>query len=171
MNRTISELLSFSRPAPLELSKVDIRSLLERQVRLLAADAASDGIACELKLADDLQAVAADQDRLNQVIMNIVLNSVQAMGGGGVLTVRGWNNRENGTVIMTFTDTGTGMDEETMNQAFFPYFTTKTNGTGIGLAISQKVIADHGGTILLDSELGKGTVVTVELPQYNGGTA
>ena len=68
---------------------------------------------------------------------------------------------------MTFTDTGTGMDAETMNQAFFPYFTTKKNGTGIGLAISQKVIADHGGTILLSSDQGKGTMVTVELPQYD----
>ncbi len=171
MNRTISELLSFSRPAPLELSKVDICNLLERQVRLLAADTASDGITCELELADDLQAVAADQDRLNQVLLNIILNSMQAMSGGGELTVRAWNNRDNGTVIITFTDTGTGMDTETMNQAFFPYFTTKKNGSGIGLAISQKVIADHGGTILLDSEQGKGTVVTVELPQYNGGSS
>lgn len=166
MNRTISELLVFARPAPLELGKVDIGKLLERQVKLLAADAASENITCRLELDGDLLSVAADQDRINQVIMNILLNGVQAMSGGGELIVRAWNNNENKTVVITFSDTGAGMSAETMNQAFFPYFTTKTNGTGIGLALSQKVIADHGGTIVLDSVTGKGTVVTVELPQY-----
>ncbi|HEB70633.1 MAG TPA: PAS domain S-box protein [Desulfobulbus sp.] len=166
MNRTISELLSFARPAPLELTEVDLQPLLEQQVRLLVADAASDNIVFDLKVADDLLPVAADQDRLKQVLLNILLNGIQAMDSGGRLTVRAWNNPDNKTVVLTISDTGVGMGKETLNQVFFPYFTTKSRGTGIGLAISQKVIADHGGTIYLSSVPGEGTVVTVELPWY-----
>ncbi len=167
MNRTISELLSFARPAPLELAKVDIRALLEQQVRLLAADTASDRIVFVLEIDENLIPVAADQDRLKQVILNILLNGVQAMDNRGTLTVGAWNNPDNQTVVLTVTDTGIGMNEETLSQVFFPYFTTKSKGTGIGLALSQKVIADHGGTIHLSSVRGQGTTVTVELPQYD----
>ena len=167
MNRTISELLSFARPAPLELTEVDMHALLEQQVRLLVADVASDNIVFDLEVADDLLPVAADQDRIKQVILNILLNGVQAMDSGGMLTVRAWNNPDNKTVVLTVTDTGMGMGKETLSQVFFPYFTTKRRGTGIGLALSQKVIADHGGTIYLSSVPGQGTVVTVELPWYD----
>ncbi len=167
MNRTISELLSFARPAPLELTEVDMHALLEQQVRLLLADAASDSIVFDLEVTDDLLPVAADQDRIKQVILNILLNGVQAMDSGGTLTVRAWNNPDNKTVVLTVTDTGVGMGKETLSQVFFPYFTTKSRGTGIGLALSQKVIADHGGTIYLSSVPGQGTVVRVELPWYD----
>jgi len=168
MNRTISELLSFTRPAPLKLAKVDVRVLLERQIRLLDADGASDNIIFHLELGSDLLPIAADQDRLNQVLMNIILNGVQAMEDGGELAIKAWNNPDNQTVIITVTDSGRGMDKDTLNQVFFPYFTTKNNGTGIGLALSQKVIVDHGGTIYLRSIPGQGTVVSIELPQYFG---
>lgn len=168
MNRTISELLSFTRPAPLELAKVDVRVLLERQIRLLDADGASDNIIFHLELGSDLLPIAADRDRLNQVLMNIILNGVQAMEDGGELAIKAWNNPDNQTVVITVTDSGTGMDKDTLSQVFFPYFTTKSSGTGIGLALSQKVIADHGGTIYLSSIPGQGTVVSIELPQYFG---
>ncbi|HHD62804.1 MAG TPA: PAS domain S-box protein [Desulfobulbaceae bacterium] len=169
MNRTISELLSFARPAPLDLADIDVGELLKRQVRLLAADAASDGIMFTLDLADDLRSIAGDQDRLNQVFINILLNAMQAMTDGGELIVSAHNNTGNKTVVITVADAGPGMEKETLNQVFFPYFTTKKSGTGIGLAISQKVIADHGGTIQVQSVPGRGTVVTIELPVKAAG--
>ncbi len=168
INRTISELLSFARPAPLELTRVDLRLLLERQIRLLAADTASDGISFTLEAPDDLRPLAADQDRLNQVFVNILLNGVQAMPDGGKLIVRAWNNCEENSVVVSVTDSGSGMDEHIINQVFFPYFTTKKGGTGIGLALSQKVINEHGGTIQIHSVPGQGTVVTVTLPVWTG---
>ena len=168
MNRTISELLSFTRPAPLELAKVDVGELLERQVRLLGADGASDNIVFNLEFGSGLQPIAADRDRLNQVLLNVILNGIQAMEAGGDLTIQAWNNTDNHTVVITVTDTGSGMDKETLGQVFFPYFTTKGSGTGIGLALSQKIVFDHGGTIHLGSTKGQGTVVTIELPQYFG---
>ncbi len=166
MNRTISELLSFARPAPLELAGIDIRGLLERQIRLLAADKESDGISFTLEADDDLLPVAADQDRLNQVFVNILLNGVQAMGDGGELVVRAWNNYGENSVVVSVTDTGPGMEKEILNQVFFPYFTTKKGGTGIGLALSQKVVNEHGGTIKIHSVPGQGTEVIVTLPVW-----
>lgn len=166
MNRTISELLSFSRPAPLETTKVDLAKLIERQVRLLKADTASDAVRFHLEIDTDLLPVAADADRLNQVIFNIILNGVQAMGYGGEMIITACNDYDSNMVVVTVTDTGVGMDEETMAQIFFPYFTTKKDGTGIGLAISQKIIAEHEGTIQVKSTLGYGTVITVALPVY-----
>ncbi len=166
INRTISELLSFARPAPLELAGVDVRKLLERQIRLLAADKDSDGISFTLEADDGLLPIAADQDRLNQVFVNILLNGVQAMGEGGKLVVRAWNNSGENTVVISVTDTGPGMEKEVLNQAFFPYFTTKKGGTGIGLALSQKVVNEHGGTIKIHSIPGQGTEVIVTLPVW-----
>ena len=166
INRTISELLSFARPAPLELAGVDVRRLLERQIRLLAADKDSDGISFTLEADDGLLPIAADQDRLNQVFVNILLNGVQAMGEGGKLVVRAWNNSGENTVVISVTDTGPGMEKEVLNQAFFPYFTTKKGGTGIGLALSQKVVNEHGGTIKIHSIPGQGTEVIVTLPVW-----
>jgi len=165
INRTISELLSFARPAPLDLARVDVGELLARQVRILAADTASQHINIRLDLADDLYPVAADQDRLNQVFVNILLNAFQAMDEGE-LTVTARNSTDRRNVIVTVTDSGAGMEREVLAQAFFPYFTTKADGTGIGLALSQKVINDHGGTISIRSSPGQGTTVTVVLPRW-----
>ncbi len=170
INRTISELLGFARPAPLDLARVDVRELLTRQVRLLAADTASRHIDFRLELADDLGPVAADADRLGQVFVNILLNAVQAMSEGE-LTVTAGNSPDGRSVIITVRDSGAGMEKEVLEQAFFPYFTTKNGGTGIGLALSQKVINDHGGTISIRSEPGQGTTVTITLPLWrDGGT-
>ncbi len=166
INRTISELLSFARPAPLELAGIDVRRLLERQIRLLAADKDSDGISFTLEADDGLLPIAADQDRLNQVFVNILLNGVQAMGDGGELVVRAWNNCGENSVVVSVTDTGPGMENEILGQVFFPYFTTKKGGTGIGLALSQKVVNEHGGTIKIHSVPGQGTEVIVTLPVW-----
>lgn len=164
MNRTISELLSFARPTALNLTNVDVGELLERQVRLMEADAASEGITFTLDLAENLQLITADQDRLNQVFINILLNAVQAMTAGGEIIVSACANMNSKIITISFADTGSGMKKETLKQVFFPYFTTRTNGTGIGMALSQKVIADHGGTIHVQSVPGQGTTVTIELP-------
>lgn len=168
MNRTISELLSFARPATLDLAPVGLDELLRQSVRLIEADAASDAIVTTIDIEEGLPPVMADRDRLNQVIINIMLNAVQSMEQGGELRV-GCRAVAGGDVIeVTIADTGCGMDRETLEQVFYPYFTTRKGGTGIGLAISQKIISDHGGTIRMESTPGQGTVVTIELPLDSG---
>ena len=164
MNRTISELLSFARPAALELQQVDINALLSETLQLVSADMASEHITTRLDCTPDLQLVAADRDRLSQVFINILLNAVQAMEQGGSLQITARNTTEGGKIELQFKDSGKGINPEHLPQIFFPYFTTKSGGTGIGLAISQKIIAEHGGTIRVESETGRGTTVFVELP-------
>lgn len=166
MNRTITEMLSFTRPSALRLGRVDLAELLGRSLRLIKAEAEENRIETVLEAPQDLLPVLGDVDRLQQVIMNILLNAMQAMDGGGKLSVILNNRVDRQGVEVRIKDTGDGMEAELLSQVFYPYFTTKQGGTGIGLAISQKIIADHGGTIELESEPGKGTTVTIHLPLY-----
>ncbi len=167
MNRTVSELLSFARPAPLKLQRISLKELLENTIRLIDTDAGNSGVTTKFFADPDLLDVAADRDRLNQVFINLLLNSVQAMERGGELSVTAENAAEGQSVIIKIRDTGCGIPPENIAQLFYPYFTTKTGGTGIGLAISQKIISDHKGTIRVDSIVGRGTTVTVELPVFS----
>ena len=164
MNRTISELLSFARPASLDLQQVDVQELLSETLELVAADTAGEHISTSLHCERDLPAVLADRDRLSQVFINILLNGVQAMEQGGTLEIIARKSSSGKQVKVQFKDSGKGIQPEHLSQLFFPYFTTKKGGTGIGLAISQKIIVDHGGTIRVESEPGKGTTVFVQLP-------
>ncbi|WP_457574625.1 two-component system sensor histidine kinase NtrB [Desulfolithobacter sp.] len=166
MNRTISELLSFARPMPPQTRPVNLQELLAKIMRLMEHDISSSGIEATCEMAEDLKTVAGDPDRLQQVFVNIFLNAVQAMPDGGTLSVRAETGDDGTTVLVTVRDTGCGMDSATLQQVFYPYFTTKDQGTGIGLAISQKIIADHGGTIQIRSAPGQGTEVIVELPVF-----
>ncbi len=164
MNRTISELLSFARPASLDLQPVDVRELLSETLQVVSADTASEHIQTNLHCDHDLPMVLADRDRLSQVFINILLNGVQAMEQGGTLEIIARKSSSGKQVELQFRDSGKGIQPEHLSQLFFPYFTTKKGGTGIGLAISQKIIVDHGGTIRVESEPGSGTTVFVQLP-------
>jgi two-component system, NtrC family, sensor histidine kinase HydH len=164
MNRTITEMLSFTRPSALKLTPVDLADLLGRSLELVKAEAAENRIATELDVQPGLQPILGDVDRLQQVVMNVVLNALQAMEDGGALTVKLANTADRRGVELRISDTGVGVSPELLSQVFYPYFTTKPSGTGIGLAISQKIVADHGGTIDMESEPGKGTTVIIQLP-------
>lgn len=170
MNRTITEMLSFTRPAPLRLGRIELATLLARSLELIKAEAEDNRIAVTLAVEPDLQPVRGDADRLQQVVMNILLNGMQAMEAGGTLKVMLANEAERESVELRISDSGGGIPPEILPQVFYPYFTTKQGGTGIGLAISQKIIADHGGTIELESEVGKGTTVVIHLPADRGQT-
>lgn len=166
MNRTITEMLSFTRPTALHLQQVDLAVLLRRSLQLIKTEAADSGITTVLEVEDAIVPVHGDVDRLQQVIMNVLLNGLQAMEEGGTLTVTIANQEQGEGVELRITDTGSGIAPELVSQVFYPYFTTKQNGTGIGLAISQKIILDHGGSIDMESEPAKGTAVIIRLPAY-----
>jgi two-component system sensor histidine kinase HydH len=166
MNRTITEMLSFTRPTDLRLSRVDLAVLLERSLQLIKTEATDNRIETALEFDRELLPVAGDVDRLQQVMMNVLLNALQAMEQGGRLTVTLANKEDGQSVELRINDTGAGIDAEMLPQVFYPYFTTKQGGTGIGLAISQKIIVDHGGSIELESEPGIGTTVIILLPVY-----
>jgi signal transduction histidine kinase len=124
-------------------------------------------IAVSLDLAPDLPAVRADRTLLGRALTNLVENAVQAMPAGGQLTVRA--RADERSVIITVADTGVGMDATALERAFEPYFSTKTGGSGLGLANARRHIELHDGTIAMTSAPGAGTTVTVTLPRADAG--
>jgi two-component system sensor histidine kinase HydH len=163
LNRVITELLEISRPSDIKPQQIDIRSILDTTLRLVQPDSETGSkVIITVDVDDAVSQVFADPDRLVQVLMNIYLNSLQAMPDGGLLKTQVFP-KDNQTVI-GISDTGTGMSEEARKQMFNPYFTTKTTGTGLGLAIVQKIIEAHNGEIDVNSEKGKGTSITIVLP-------
>ena len=164
LNRSIGELLDYARPHKLQTMRISLVPVLQKAMSLVRMDAEAMGISMETEFADHLPLVEADQDKLNQVFLNLFLNSIQAMEKGGVLSLR--TSVENGCVICSIRDTGCGIDPQYTSRVFDPYFTTKSDGTGLGLAMSAKIMEEHGGTIEFASVAGSGTIVKVGLPAY-----
>jgi signal transduction histidine kinase len=150
-------------PAP-QLETVDVNELARDVVRLFAAQFAAPGkppIAARLELADNLLEVDADPDQLRRALRNLILNAMDAMPNGGDLVVR--TRTVGSRVAIEVSDTGEGLTREECERLFTPYYTTKRHGTGLGLAIVQSVVADHHGSIAVESEPGKGASFRIEL--------
>jgi len=164
LNRVISELLEFARPAELKRQPTDIYDLLAHAVQLVQQDAKMKNISIDLpERTDDVRPVI-DPDRFSQCLLNLYLNAIQAMTEGGRLSIR-LIRHEDDWVDIEISDTGKGIRAEFLHQIFDPYFTTKTTGTGLGLAIVHKIIEAHQGRIRVRSTPGKGTTFTITLPK------
>lgn len=160
----IENLLRLATPSEMRTEKASINDLLTETHVLLDRGTTSQKVSLRMDLAPDLPLVQASPVLLRQVFTNLVLNACTAMGGGGQLTVA-TSVREGRTVEIRFTDTGGGILTEHLPMIFDPYFTTHApQGTGLGLSISRKIIEQHRGTITVDSEVGRGTTVTIHLP-------
>lgn len=162
LNRSISELLDYARPEQLNTQSASLDSILQEAVDLVGVDASSLGIAICTDFNDEGENVVMDTDKIKQVFLNLLLNGMQAMVDGGTLSLK--TEVKNKQLHCTIEDNGVGIKDEHKNRVFDPYFTTKSEGTGLGLSLSAKIIEEHGGTISLESEAGKGTAVTVQLP-------
>jgi signal transduction histidine kinase len=114
----------------------------------------------------DLPPILADASQITQVLINLVINAIHAMDGKGTLTLR--TARVGHLVQMVVQDTGVGMDQQTMEQIFLPFFTTKDldHGTGLGLSVVHGIVSAHEGTIDVESKVGKGTIFTLTFPAY-----
>jgi two-component system sensor histidine kinase HydH len=165
LNRVITELLEISRPSDIKRKQTDPAFLFNSSLRLVQQDAEAAGIRVTTSIDTRMTPLAVDPDRITQALINLYINAIQAMPDGGLLTVTA-GDRGNG-VVVTITDTGTGMNEETRNKIFDPYFTTKNTGTGLGLAVVQKVVEAHGGTIEVTSRENGGTSFTIFFPRNN----
>lgn len=164
LNRTITEMLELTRPAPPVLSPVDMGALLKQSLALMAAELGEAGITARLDCPDGLPHVLGDADRLRQVLMNVLLNARQAMEGGGELAARLALSADGRFLELTVADTGPGIPPDTLAHVFEPYFTTKPGGSGIGLAVTRKIVTDHRGLIDIESGEGQGATVRVRLP-------
>jgi two-component system, sporulation sensor kinase E len=158
----VSQFLRALRPAPLQTERADVNELVEESVSFLAAEVADRDILVELELAKNLPALELDRDQMKQAFYNIIRNSSQAMRSGGILRI--FTGLEPDYVAVAFTDTGGGIDPDAMSKVFNPYFTTKENGSGLGLLIVRRIVREHGGDIELRSDTGRGLTVTIRLP-------
>ncbi len=163
LNRVVSELLELVRPAHLNYQTVDINALIRHSLQLVSQDAQSRGIALQFTPRPELTTISADPDRLNQVLLNLYLNAMQAIGRDGVIRVTA-SEADRQWVKIVVTDSGKGMSDEELQAIFTPYFTTKADGTGLGLAVVQNIIEQHGGTIRAESQPGAGAIFTLWLP-------
>ena len=163
LNRVVSELLELVKPAHLTLQQVDLNEVITHSLNLVSQDAASREIQLRLSASSTLPAIQTDPDRLTQVLLNLYLNAIHAIGRQGTITVEA-NESSGERVKIVVTDTGKGIAAEQLEAIFTPYFTTKADGTGLGLAVVQNIIEQHGGTIQVASVEGKGATFTLWLP-------
>jgi two-component system NtrC family sensor kinase len=159
----VQDLLSYAQVPKPFLEETDLNALLDKIIDFAAYHIDPDQVQVEKVFDPQLPHIMVDRDQLRQVAINLIVNADAAMNGGGRLTVA-TSLGEDGFINLTFQDNGTGISAQDLDKIFEPFFTTKNQETGLGLAISKIIIEQHGGTIRVDSEPGKGTTVTVSLP-------
>jgi signal transduction histidine kinase len=162
----VGDFLSFGKPMRLHPRLCAVDEVLREVAALVEHKAKDQGIALTLEAEDALPRVVADPELLKTCFLNLMINAVDAMPGGGELRVAVHRTRESGAdgLAITVTDTGRGMSAEEVRTAFEPYFSTKDAGLGLGLALTRKILADHGGSIALESVEGRGTTARIVLP-------
>jgi two-component system, NtrC family, sensor histidine kinase HydH len=165
----LGELRDFLRPAPPTQKDMNVNEVI-RDVKALMGDALGEkGVVLEEQLAPDLPLVVVDPNQIKQVLVNLVKNAVEATEGQGKILLS--SGSRDGQVWFAVKDSGKGMPEEVLEKIFHPFFTTKDKGTGLGLAVINKIITDHHGTISVDSSAGTGSTFTVKLPQKGANAA
>lgn len=166
LNRLVGEFLSFGKPMRLHPQECAVEVLLKEVGALVDHKARDQGIALSVQVDGPLPRIVADPELLKTCFLNLMINGVDAMPAGGVLTarVRVEPGAEGGHLLVEVTDTGRGMADDEIRDAFEPYFSTKETGLGIGLALTRKIVDDHRGTIELSSAPGKGTCARLRFP-------
>ncbi len=160
--KIVQDLLSYARTPKPVLERTDVNALLNQIVDFAANHTAMHNVVINREFAADLPSLMVDGDQLRQVAINLMLNAGSAMPDGGVLTVR--SERVGDRVVLSFADTGVGIESENLENIFEPFFTTKKKGTGLGLAITRQIVRHHQGNIEVDSQPGQGTTMRVWLP-------
>lgn len=162
LDRVVEMLVDFNRPVELRLSDFDLRRVIEDVTSLASPEAAKQGVKIETQLGKDALPVRADADLIKQALLNVVLNGVQAMSSGGALSITARHQDSAATIEVK--DQGGGIPPEVQDKVFNLYFTTKKTGSGIGLAMSYRVLQLHNGALDFETEVGRGTTFRLLLP-------
>lgn len=169
INRVISELLEFARPSDLKRSETHMGDLVGHCLDIVAHEAEFAGVSIIRHLDETLPPMMVDPDRMTQVLLNVMINAIQAMDRGGRLTVRA--RVMDSAMVLDIEDTGKGIAHDDLAGVFNPYFTRKKNGTGLGLAIAHKIVDNHGGSIQIHSQENVGTTISILIPVQTGKDA
>jgi len=165
----IRSLLDFARPSKLNFAECSVHEILDRALSLVKPLIHAQKIQVRRQYVSSVGQILADRQGLLQVFLNVILNAIQAMPQGGVLTLETLTQKEGVTVEIG--DTGEGIPPELLARIFDPFFTTKPEGTGLGLALSLKIVSDHGGKVTARSEPGQGSRFILRFPFAPPGTA
>ncbi|HEV7892342.1 MAG TPA: ATP-binding protein [Pyrinomonadaceae bacterium] len=166
LSNTVNQIMSFARPLNLELREVDLNDVVTNVLQLLDHQLAAGGVEKCLSLQDGGLLARVDESSLRSALTNLILNAVQAMHGGGRLTVT--TRRGADSLVVEVADTGVGMSEEQMRNVFEAFYTTKTHGLGLGMPYAKRVVEQHGGRVSVESREGEGTTVCVYLHDAPG---
>jgi PAS domain S-box-containing protein len=165
LRRITETLLKYSRRRPPDHQPVDLATVVNDTLLLARYELGRDGIQVSTSFAPDVPRVLGDPTALQQVFMNLLLNARDAMAGGGSLRIDvTWAPNQPGSVRLEVADTGCGMTADVLAKIAQPFFTTKSHGTGLGLSVSYTIIREHGGTVDVSSEPGRGTTFGITLP-------
>jgi PAS domain S-box-containing protein len=162
LNKIVVDFLFAVRPLKFEFAPLDINAVVKGLSDFFSEELNRAGMVLTLDLVEALPYIQGDERFIRQMLVNLVKNAMAAMTPGGIIHIRTWNTDE--FVYMTVEDTGSGIPEDMIHKIFEPYFTTKVDGTGLGLTMAYKVVKEHGGDIRVQSEQGKGTCFTISLP-------
>ena len=167
LNRSITELLNYARPTTLKMEPINLGDIVDSSLKLISSDAQALGVKISLERGPYIPNIEADRDKINQVLLNLYLNGLQAMEDSSrekELAVSVHFDAAEGAVRVDIRDCGIGILQESIEKVLDPYFTTKPEGTGLGLALAYKIIDEHNGTIRFTSVEGQGTTVSFTLP-------
>jgi two-component system, NtrC family, sensor histidine kinase HydH len=162
LNQLVTHFLEFARPRPPELRPTDVRELLESVINLVAQTSPGAKIQFERQIATDLGMLECDAGQLRQVILNLILNAVQAMPEGGRVTVEAQEAR--GKLMIRVKDEGPGIPPEAVDSIYDPFFTTKASGTGLGLPVAYQIVEQHGGELILAENSTRGACFAISIP-------
>jgi signal transduction histidine kinase len=164
MDESLENLLSLARPIELRLRSVAVAEILEAVAAFVRGRAGRQGVEVAVESEPDLPPALLDPRLMEQAFLNLALNALDAMPSGGRLTFAVATAPESGNLVVTVVDTGSGIDDAQLRTIFEPYCTTKRRGTGLGLAMTGRIVDEHGGAIEAASQPGRGTTFTVILP-------
>ncbi|MFH1497924.1 MAG: ATP-binding protein [Verrucomicrobiota bacterium] len=159
----ITNFLDAIRPRPPDLAEINLAAVLAEVLDFQSRELEDRGIQVEADFAGRLPAVMADRNQLKQVFFNLTKNAMEAMGPGGRLRIKARTDDDN--VYLLFGDNGSGIKQADLAKLFQPYHTTKSGGHGLGLMIVQRILREHGGQVGIESQEGRGTVVTLQFPR------
>ena len=161
----VSEFLRFARPPRLNVENVALRPLLTDLAAFMTPECSKKGVALELDLRGP-DTGRVDGFQLKQALLNLVLNALQATAAGGHVVIRSAGDEER--LVIAVSDDGAGMTPETLEKCFTPFFTTREEGTGLGLPLVRRIVEQHAGSVDVSTVLGRGTTVTLSFPVRPG---
>jgi two-component system, NtrC family, sensor histidine kinase HydH len=164
INRSITQLLEFAKPMEVDKNKVDINDLILHSLKLVQTDFDKKNIKTNVNISTQKHSIYTDKDRMNQVLLNLYINAIEALETGGSLEIQVMDTKEDDFIEIRIQDNGIGIDDNFLDQIFDPYFTTKPTGTGLGLSIVHRIIETLKGTISVESVKEQGSCFIIKIP-------